>query len=530
MELRGAKGEPVDLDTAWRDVARRFHGGLVRPGGERRLQRAGPPRRPRLARRCRAARGVALPPPGGGALFASLHVGDARTPSGDRRRIGGVVPCAASIPSGRTKTAASSAPTIEAALEQVESLDEDRIIRRFLNVIGLRRCGPISSSRVGRGAARRDQPEARLATDRRAAGAEAVPRDLRLRRRASKACISASARSRAAASAGRTGRRTSAPRSSASPRRSRSRTRSSCRSAPRAASCPSDCRSAAAATRCSPKAPRPIASSSRGLLDITDNLDGDRVVPPREWSAATTATIPIWWSPPTRAPRPSPTSPIAIADRAWLLARRRLRQRRLGRLRPQEDGDHRARRLGGGQAPFPRDGHRHPDDAVHGCRRRRHVGRRVRQRHAAVAGDQARRRLRSPRHLHRSRPRPDAQSSPSARGCSTCRARAGRTTTSKLISQGRRRVLAPATSRSADARDARARSGSTGRQRTPHEVIRAILKAAVDLLWFGGIGTYRRAPRARADDEVGDRANDAVRITAQRRFAPGWSARAPISA
>ena len=43
--------------------------------------------------------------------------------------------------------------------------------------------------------------------------------------RASKACICASARWRAAASAGRTGRRISAPRCSASPRRSRSRTR-----------------------------------------------------------------------------------------------------------------------------------------------------------------------------------------------------------------------------------------------------------------------------------------------------------------
>ena len=31
---------------------------------------------------------------------------------------------------------------------------------------------------------------------------------------------------------------------------------------------------------------------------------------PTTW-CATTATIPIWWSPPTRAPRPSPTSPTA---------------------------------------------------------------------------------------------------------------------------------------------------------------------------------------------------------------------------
>ena len=46
---------------------------------------------------------------------------------------------------------------------------------------------------------------------------------------------------------------------------------------------------------------------------------------------------------------------------ARLLARRRLRVRRLGRLRPQEDGHHRQGRLGGGEAAFPRDEPRHPD-------------------------------------------------------------------------------------------------------------------------------------------------------------------------
>ncbi|GGH30116.1 NAD-glutamate dehydrogenase [Alsobacter metallidurans] len=47
---------------------------------------------------------------------------------------------------------------------------------------------------------------------------------------------------------------------------------------------------------------------------------------------------------------------------------------------------------------------------------------------------------------------------------------------------------------------------------TPAEVMRAILKAPVDLLWFGGIGTYIRAS-SETDDQAGDRANDAVRIT-----------------
>ena len=47
---------------------------------------------------------------------------------------------------------------------------------------------------------------------------------------------------------------------------------------------------------------------------------------------------------------------------------------------------------------------------------------------------------------------------------------------------------------------------------TPAEVMRAILKARADLLWFGGIGTYVRAA-GETDAEVGDKANDAIRIT-----------------
>ncbi len=48
-------------------------------------------------------------------------------------------------------------------------------------------------------------------------------------------------------------------------------------------------------------------------------------------------------------------------------------------------------------------------------------------------------------------------------------------------------------------------------QATPNEVIKAILKARVDLLWNGGIGTYVKASTETHAD-VGDRGNDAVRI------------------
>jgi glutamate dehydrogenase len=47
----------------------------------------------------------------------------------------------------------------------------------------------------------------------------------------------------------------------------------------------------------------------------------------------------------------------------------------------------------------------------------------------------------------------------------------------------------------------------------PTELIRALLKCRTDLLWFGGIGTYIRASGER-DEEVGDRANDGLRVAA----------------
>jgi glutamate dehydrogenase len=47
---------------------------------------------------------------------------------------------------------------------------------------------------------------------------------------------------------------------------------------------------------------------------------------------------------------------------------------------------------------------------------------------------------------------------------------------------------------------------------TPADVMSAILKMPVDLMWFGGIGTYIRAA-SETDEQVGDRANDAIRVT-----------------
>jgi len=51
-----------------------------------------------------------------------------------------------------------------------------------------------------------------------------------------------------------------------------------------------------------------------------------------------------------------------------------------------------------------------------------------------------------------------------------------------------------------------------GESVTPQELMKAILRAQVDLLFFGGIGTYVRASNE-SDEAAGDRANDAIRVT-----------------
>ncbi|WP_027857208.1 NAD-glutamate dehydrogenase [Marinobacterium jannaschii] len=53
--------------------------------------------------------------------------------------------------------------------------------------------------------------------------------------------------------------------------------------------------------------------------------------------------------------------------------------------------------------------------------------------------------------------------------------------------------------------------GVTQERMTPTELIRALLRAPVDLLWNGGIGTYVKASDE-TDMDIGDKANDALRI------------------
>jgi glutamate dehydrogenase len=61
--------------------------------------------------------------------------------------------------------------------------------------------------------------------------------------------------------------------------------------------------------------------------------------------------------------------------------------------------------------------------------------------------------------------------------------------------------------------EAQAALGFDRPKATPQELMTAILKAPADLLWFGGIGTYVRAT-TETNEEAGDRANDAIRVAA----------------
>lgn len=60
-------------------------------------------------------------------------------------------------------------------------------------------------------------------------------------------------------------------------------------------------------------------------------------------------------------------------------------------------------------------------------------------------------------------------------------------------------------------KEAQTALGLTKATYTPDDLIKALLTAPVDLLWNGGIGTYVKA-KSETDADVGDRANNAVRV------------------
>jgi glutamate dehydrogenase len=80
----------------------------------------------------------------------------------------------------------------------------------------------------------------------------------------------------------------------------------------------------------------------------------------------------------------------------------------------------------------------------------------------------------------------------------------------KLISKGGG-IFARGAKDIALSEEMRALSGLTKERATPVELIRALLTAQVDLLFFGGIGTFIKSS-AQSHAEAGDRANDAFRV------------------
>ncbi len=72
-------------------------------------------------------------------------------------------------------------------------------------------------------------------------------------------------------------------------------------------------------------------------------------------------------------------------------------------------------------------------------------------------------------------------------------------------------VFARSAKRIAMSEPARLALGTNREEVTPSELIRIILRAPVDLLWNGGIGTYVKATEE-SDEAVGDRTNDGVRV------------------
>ena len=196
--------------------------------------------------------------------------------------------------------------------------------------------------------------------------------------------------------------------------------------------------------------------------------------------------------------------------RVRVLARRRVRVRGLRRLRPQGDGHHGPRRVGVGQASLPRDGHRHADDRLHGRGHRRHVGRRVRQRHAALARTSGSLAAFDHRHIFLD-PDPDPEAAFRERERLFKLPRSSWADyDAKLLSAGGG-IHARSAKSIAITPEVKAALAISADALTPTELVNAILKAPVDLLYNGGIGTYVKSARE-THAEVGDRANDALRV------------------
>ena len=236
------------------------------------------------------------------------------------------------------------------------------------------------------------------------------------------------------------------------------------------------------------------------------------------WSA-TTATTPTWWWRRTRAPPTSPTPPTASPPSTasgWATPSPRggsagYDHKKMGITArgAWECVKHHFRNLGKDvqTEPFTMAGIGDMSGDVFGNGA------------AAEPGHEAGGRLQPPAHLHRPRSRSREELRGARAAVPSCRARAGGTTTPALISKGggvfdrsaKAIPLSPEMKRLLEL-EGDAASGE--------EVIRRILTAQVDLLYNGGIGTYVKAA-TEEDADVGDRANDRVRVDGKRGAGAG---------
>ena len=480
------------------------------------FRRAGPVGRPRLAR-CRPGAGTgALPAAGDDPLHARLYrAGRSSAQRGDRRRARHLVLCAL-----RSRSRSERRSEAEAATRQLDRREAQgrrpasttTASSRASSTSSRRWCGPISSSATPTGAAR----QAHRLSNSRAAGSKACRcrspffeifvYSPRVEGRASALRPRGARRHPLVRPAAGFPHRDPGPRQGAAGEERGDRAgRRQGRLLPEAPaagnrSATPGCRGhrelqARSSRRCStsPTTSTPAASCSRRRR------------------CATTATTPIWWSRPTRARPPSRTSPTPSPRprHHWL-------------------GD--AFASGGSQ------GYDHKEMGITARGAWEAVKRHFREIDIDIqttpftvcgvgdmSGDVFGNGMLLSEHIrlvaafdHRDiflDPEPDAER---ALGRAPAAVRSAALELEGLRPRdhlrGRRGLLRAAEGHSALAARCAPLSASTGPRPRPSEVMQRDPQGAVDLLWFGGIGTYVRAA-IESDDEVGDRANDAIRIT-----------------
>ena len=300
-------------------VRGRLPRGLDRPGRERRLQPAGAGAGDRLARGGADPRAGPLSPavgprsqPGGAAAGAE------RPPRGRAADPGAVPPAlrsgarAPAVDAPRRRRPRRCMAEIEEALQAVESLDDDRVLRRLAALVGAIQ----RTNYYQPGADGRPKPYISFKVASRELAdlpdAQALPRDLRLPRRRSRACTCASGPvARGGLRWSRPARRL--PHRGAGPGEGPAGEERGDRAGGLQGRLLSQAAAEGRRARGDP------GRGDRRLQDLPLRPAGHhrqhrrrrRGGPSAGRASSTTATIPTWWWRPTRAPPPSPTSPTA---------------------------------------------------------------------------------------------------------------------------------------------------------------------------------------------------------------------------